>query len=225
MRPAASSSITIVIRRPLIWCMTTWPRAMRWTAFQSVVMADASSASLPDLREDNRLGRSGHARHLAAHGQKEPALLFVVVTRVAIASVDVALIAAHGKFVGRSNFVRYDYAAIIDPAIPALGDAEVHLEFEVGRLAAAPDDKGVALDDGLGLDLAHHRAVLDAPVSGVAFPTMQRLAVEDLLEAGLFARERFGAVALLGHVLLPGARARDQGAEEVAAVRHVCLPL
>ena len=57
------------------------------------------------------------------------------------------------------------------PLLPVGRDAEIELQLEVLRLAAAPDDERVALDDRRRRDLADERAVLDAPVGRVAFPS------------------------------------------------------
>ena len=64
------------------------------------------------------------------------------------------------------------------------------LQFEVGRLAAAPDQEGVALRRIVLGRFADDRAVFDAPELGIAVPAFERLAVEDRLEAFVGGRGR-----------------------------------
>lgn len=135
--------------------------------------------------QNDRLVPADHMRHLPAQGKKEPPLLFVVLAGVDIATIDVALVAAHGELIGWCYFVGHHCAAVVDAAVAASSDPVVHLEFEVLGRPTAPDDEGVALDDGLGSDLANQRAILGAPVPGVALPAVERLSVKDRSEARL----------------------------------------
>ena len=96
--------------------------------------------------------------------------------------------------------VGHDDAAIVDAAVPAFGDAIVELQLEVGGRAAAPDDERVALDDGRRHDFADEHSVLGPPVGRIAFPSGERLAVEDRLKPGLVSGEHFGTIALLRRV-------------------------
>src|SRR5688572_18201551 len=69
-----------------------------------------------------------------------------------------------------------------------------------------------ALDDRLGRDLADKGAVLDAPVGGMAFPSIERLAVEDGLETRLVAVDGLRASALLRRVRAPARTAESSAA-------------
>ena len=70
-------------------------------------------------------------------------------------------------------------------AKPAIGHAELGLQLEVARLAAAPDEERISFGGVFGGGLAGDRAVFDAPKLGIAVPALQGLAVEDRLEAFL----------------------------------------
>jgi hypothetical protein len=105
------------------------------------------------------------------------------------------------NFVGGRHHVRHHHVAIVDAAVASAGDAVIGLQFEIGGSAALPDDEGVALDDRLGRDFAHQRAVLDTPVLGIAFPSGQGFAVENGTESRFVAGGRFGTVGLFWNVL------------------------
>src|ERR1017187_7860250 len=115
---------------------------------------------------------------LAAHGEKAAAALFVYLAGVALLAVHIGLVALHGEL----DVGEFD-AAELDAAVEA-GQLELELQFEIGRTAAPPDEERVL--DGLlvGGSLADDGAVFDAPELRIAFPSGQRLAIEDGLVAG-----------------------------------------
>ena len=153
-----------------------------------------------DRRHQNRGTAANDARHLSAHAEEKPALLFVVVSRIALATVEIALVTTHRELVPWRHSVRNDHAAIVDAAVALGRDAVVELQLEVLRLAAVPDDEGIALDDRGRGDLSDQSPVLDAPVGRVPIPASERLAVEDRFETRLVASDGFGPIALFGHV-------------------------
>src|SRR5262249_45559480 len=120
---------------------------------------------------------------------------------------DVALIAAHGEAVGGGYGIGHDDAAVIDTAVAAGGDAVIEFELEILRRAAAPDEEGVAADDGFGRNPAGHDAVGRAPVFRIALPALQRLAIKHGTEARLITFEGLRTVGLF----------RDKGLGLIAA--------
>src|SRR5688572_17899649 len=151
-----------------------------------------------ERREDDRRTCPDDAGDLAAHADEEPSLLLVIVADVPPGAVEIELIAAHRELVVGRDRVWNARAAVVDAAVPARGDPVVELQLEVLRAAACPDDERVALDDGGRGDLSDQYSVFGAPVFGVAFPTAERLAIEDWLKAGLVALDGSRSVALLG---------------------------
>src|SRR5215469_6018905 len=125
--------------------------------------------------------------YLSPHSEEQTPFLLVVVPGITVLPIDVALITPHGEFVFRRYRIGDHYASVIDSAVPASRDAVVHLKFKIRRSAIAPDDKRVALDDGFGSNFTHHVAVFHAPITWIALPTTQRLAIEDRTEAWLIA--------------------------------------
>ena len=55
-----------------------------------------------------------------------------------------------------------------------------------------------------GSDFPDHIAVGNTPIFGIAFPAVQRFAIEDVLEAGLLTGKRLRPVALFRRIGLTG---------------------
>jgi hypothetical protein len=70
-RPGTSSSTTMVIMRLLMMWVSTFPRTIRWTAFQSSVTASASSLVSPIVATRAQADRfaSGRTSWSAAHAR------------------------------------------------------------------------------------------------------------------------------------------------------------
>src|ERR1039457_4835414 len=128
---------------------------------------------------------------LAAHGEKAAAALFVYLAGVALLAVHIGLVALHGEL----DVGEFD-AAELDAAVEA-GQLELELQFEIGRTAAPPDEERVL--DGLlvGGSQADDGAVFDAPELRIAFPSGQRLAIEDGLVAGFLDGWNHGPASAL----------------------------
>ena len=120
---------------------------------------------------------------LAARGQDAAVSLLVedAGVRGVGASRHVGLVAADDP-VGR-----FLDAAILDARVAA-ADAILEPQLEVVDLALPPDEERVVLGRLLLGGLAGDRAVLDAPELRIAVPAVERLAVEDRLEAFLRLR-------------------------------------
>ena len=188
LRFGASSSTVMLIKRPLRMCVAMLPRAMMCAAFQSDCRNARQLVRRRERREHDRRPAANHVRHLAAHGEKQPSLLFVVVAVVPLAAVEIELITLHRELVFGRHRIGHDDAAIVDAAVARFGDAIVELQLEVGRRAAAPDDERVALDDRRGSDLADEHAVLCAPVRRCSLPN--RRAICRRRSPGIPARRR-----------------------------------
>src|SRR5690606_27837103 len=74
--------------------------------------------------------------------------------------------------------VRTDCRAVEDATVDVVIGLHLELQFEVGRLGAAPDDEGRA-HASIGPGLSRDGAVLDAPHVGIAVPVLERSAIED----------------------------------------------
>ena len=75
-------------------------------------------------------------------------------------------------------------AAVLNASATAFFDFHLQLQVEVAGLFAAIDDVVIAF--WLALQgFAHHDAVFHAPDGGVRVPSVEALAIEDLLEAGV----------------------------------------
>ena len=135
-----------------------------------------------ELLDDLRLVVRADDGLLAAQGEDAAAALVVEDAGVLVLAVHVGLVAADDPL---ADLLRLLAAAILHAGVgeARIGHAELELQLEIGRLAAAPDQKGVALGGILGGGLAGDRAVFDAPELGIAVPALKRLAVEDRLEA------------------------------------------
>ena len=75
-------------------------------------------------------------------------------------------------------FARFFEAAVLDAGIARI-DPVVELEFEIVDLPLPPDQERVRRNRIVGPGLADDLAVLDAPELGIAFPALERDAVED----------------------------------------------
>src|SRR6266478_3643496 len=147
-------------------------------------------------------------RHLATNRKKQASLLLVVVSRIPVLAINVALVTAHSELVFRGYLVWKHYAAIIDSAVTTSRNAIFDLQFEISGRTVSPDDKRVALDDGLGSDFADHGAVCHSPISRIALPPGKCLTIENRTKSWFVAREWLRPIALFGDVGLAGLRLR-----------------
>src|SRR5271154_1447643 len=103
-------------------------------------------------------------RHLTSRSQKQTPLLFVILPRIAIRSVDIGLIPAHRELVRRSHGIRHHYAAIVNSTVPTRSNAVIRLQLEILRRPPAQDDDLVPLDQRLRSDLAAQRPAFRPPI-------------------------------------------------------------
>ena len=153
-----------------------------------VLLLDDGGQLLRVARLADDLGLVVGADHgfLAAVGQHAAVALPVVGPREGIAGVHVGLVSADDPL---APLLRLLPTAVLDPGVAA-DHAELHFQLEVVRLALAPDEERVALGRVLPRGLAGDGAVFDPPELRVAVPAVQRLAVEDRLEAGVLGPRR-----------------------------------
>src|SRR4051794_36628185 len=118
---------------------------------------------LPDTGQDNRLLRARHTGHLTANGKKQTSLLLVIIPRIPVLAVDIALIPAHCELIVRGYLVGDDNASVVDPTVPAWGNAVFHLQLEITWAGSAPDDERIAFNNRFGCDLSHHYAIRHTP--------------------------------------------------------------
>ena len=129
---------------------------------------------------------------LASHGQESASAFLVDLSGELIREIDVGLIALHHPLADGAARRQLD-AADLDATVRGI-HPELHLQLEVGRLAAAPDQKGVLLERILVGTLANDLAVLRAPERRITVPAFQARTVEDRLEPGVIPEdERVGA--------------------------------
>src|SRR5580658_3172025 len=122
--------------------------------------------------------------HLAPPGNDSAAAaLLVELPSVLVAVVEISLVALHVPFGILDLLVRArgrQQTTVLDASIGASAlQLHFHLEHEVGRLAAFPDDIGRARWV-LRARFADYTAILHVPYFGGPIPAIQSLAVENL---------------------------------------------
>jgi len=90
----------------------------------------------------------------------------------------------------RVLFSRMEHVLAVDPAVSEFAYAVLGFKLKVLRLATAPDDEAVSLEQIKRRHFAHQFTVFGAPICRVAVPSIESLAVEDLPEAGVAVIER-----------------------------------